>query len=85
MSSHVSARDLISVCIITLLGAALAFAGGSGGLVRAEVPVFVLCAGLAFGLNWLVYVPSALARTEYYYDLTGGLTYLSVTGLAVVL
>ena len=85
MPSHVSARDLISVCIITLLGAALALAGGSGGLVRADVSVFIWCAGLAFGLNWLVYVPSALARTEHYYDLTGGLTYLSVTGLAVVL
>ena len=85
MPSHVSARDLISVCIITLLGAALAWAGGSGGLVRADVSVFVWCAGLAFGLNWLVYVPSALARTEHYYDLTGGLTYLSVTGLAVLL
>ena len=85
MPSHVSSRDLISVCIITLLGAALALAGGSGGLVRADLPVFVWCAGLAFGLNWLVYVPSALVRTEHYYDLTGGLTYLSVTGLAVVL
>ena len=85
MPSHVSARDLISVCIITLLGAALALAGGSGGLVRADGSVFTWCAGLAFGLNWLVYVPSALARTEHYYDLTGGLTYLSVTGLAVVL
>ena len=85
MPSHVSARDLISVCIITLLGAALALAGGSGGLVRADVSVFMWCAVLAFGLNWLVYVPSALARTEHYYDLTGGLTYLSVTGLAVVL
>ena len=85
MPSHVSARDLISVGIITLLGAALALAGGSGGLVRAEVSVFMWCGVLAFGLNWLVYVPSALARTEHYYDLTGGLTYLSVTGLAVVL
>ena len=85
MATNVSARDLLSVCIITLLGTALALAGGSGGLVRADVPVFGWCAGLAFGLNWLVYVPSALARTEHYYDLTGGLTYLSVTGLAVVL
>ena len=85
MPSHVSARDLISVSSITLLGAALALAGGSGGLVCADVSVFIWCAGLAFGLNWLVYVPSALARTEHYYDLTGGLTYLSVTGLAVVL
>ena len=85
MPSHVSARDLISVCIITLLGAALALAGGSGGLVRADVSVLSGAAGLAFGMNWLVYVPSALARTEHYYDLTGELTYLSVTGLAVVL
>ena len=85
MPSRVSVRDLISVCIITLLGVTLALAGGSGGLARADIPVFIWCAGLAFGLNWLVYVPSALARTEHYYDLTGGLTYLSVTGLAVVL
>ena len=85
MPIQASARDLLSVCIITLLGIALALAGGSGGLVQAGVPVFMWCAGLAFGLNWLVYVPSAFARTEHYYDLTGGLTYLSVTGLAVVL
>lgn len=85
MPIQASARDLLSVCIITLLGFALALAGGSGGLVWADVPVFVWCAGLAFGLNWLVYVPSAFARTEHYYDLTGGLTYLSVTGLAVLL
>ena len=85
MPTHVSARDLISVFIITLLGTTLALAGGSDGLVRADVPVFLWCAILAFGLNWLVYVPSAVARTEHYYDLTGGLTYLSVTGLAVVL
>ena len=85
MPIQASARDLLSVCIITLLGIALALAGGSGGLVWADVPVFVWCAGLAFGLNWLVYVPSAFARTEHYYDLTGGLTYLSVTGLAVLL
>ena len=85
MPIQASARDLLSVCIITLLGIALALAGGSGGLVQANVPVFMWCAGLAFGLNWLVYVPSAFARTEHYYDLTGGVTYLSVTGLAVVL
>ena len=85
MPIQASARDLLSVCIITLLGIALALAGGSGGLVQADASVFMWCAGLAFGLNWLVYVPSAFARTEHYYDLTGGLTYLSVTGLAVVL
>jgi len=85
MPFQVLARDLLSILIITVLGMTLALAGGSGGLVRANVPVFLWCAGLAFGLNWLVYIPSALARTEHYYDLTGGLTYLSVTALAAVL
>ncbi len=85
MPLPVPVRDFLSVCIITILGAALALAGGAGGLVLADVPVFIWCAAVAFGLNWLVFVPSALARTEHYYDLTGGLTYVSLTGLAVVM
>ena len=85
MPLPVPARDLLSVCIITILGVGLALAGGAGGILRADVPVFLWCAAVAFGLNWLAFVPSALARTEHYYDLTGGVTYLSLTGLAVVM
>ena len=38
---------------------------------------------IAFAVNWLVFIPSAVFRTEKFYDLTGTLTYLAVTGFAV--
>ena len=33
----------------------------------------------------MVFIPSALARTEHFYDLTGGITYITVTAVAVYL
>lgn len=83
MTSSSSVRDLLTALFITFVGGCLALAGGSGGLDCGGVSIFLWCAALAFALNWIVYVPSAFARTEHYFDLTGGLTYLSVTALAV--
>ncbi len=42
-------------------------------------------AAIAYVVNWLVFVPSYLARTEHYFDLTGSLTYITVTCVALVL
>ncbi len=47
--------------------------------------MFALCVGLAYAINWAVFVPSFLARTETYFDLTGALTYLTVTAVALAL
>ena len=47
--------------------------------------VFAIAAVLAYVINWAVFVPSYLARTETYFDLTGSATYVSlilVTSLA---
>jgi steroid 5-alpha reductase family enzyme len=40
---------------------------------------------LAFAINWLAFIPAALKSTERYYDLTGGITYITVTVVAVIL
>lgn len=45
----------------------------------------VPCTSLAFGIQGLVAVPSIVARTERYYDLSGSLTYLSCTALSLAL
>jgi steroid 5-alpha reductase family enzyme len=34
-------------------------------------------------VQWIVYIPSQLAKTEHFYDLTGSLTYISVTLFAL--
>lgn len=71
------------VCVV--LGAGLAWAGGQDGAEAGGIAVFSLCVAAAFVVNWIVFVPSWFAHTEKYFDLTGSLTYLSVTGLALLL
>ena len=53
-----------------------------GGLVYAGTPVsnsplLAQAALLIFGIQVLMFLPSYWAQTEHFYDLTGGLTYLS--------
>ena len=40
--------------------------------------MLVEAALLIFGIQLIVFIPSYLAQTEHFYDLTGGITYLSV-------
>ena len=49
------------------------------------IPVFALLVVVAFLVQWLAFVPAFLLQTEKFYDLTGSLTYLTVTVLALVL
>jgi steroid 5-alpha reductase family enzyme len=81
--SNVQALGAIVIALV--VGGLVAWAGSTGGDRWQGLPVFAICAFLAFAVNWLVFVPSAIARTEKFYDLTGGLTYLTVTLVAVSL
>ena len=40
---------------------------------------------LAFLIQWIAYIPAYVFQTEKFYDLTGSLTYLSVTWYALIL
>jgi len=63
-----------------LIGAALALAGSQGSVAAfGGVPLFAVCVAVVFLIQWVAYVPSALAKTEKYYDLTGSLTFAVVT------
>ena len=76
-------RSAIVFLIATSLGLGFAWVIGREGVYWRGVPVHFLCALLAFGVNWLAFVPSALARSEKVYDLVGSLTYLTVTVTAL--
>ena len=60
-------------------------AGSTGSTEVGPVSVFALCGFLAYAINWLVFVPSNLAKTEHYFDLTGSATYVTVVLVAIVL
>lgn len=68
-----------------VVAALVAVAISDGGDRAGGLSVAVICAIVAFAINWIVYIPSFLAKTEHYFDLTGALTYLTVIVLSLVL
>jgi len=74
---------LIAFPILILVGALVALAGSQGGATLGGVPVFAIAVGLAFLIQWLVFIPAYLFQTEKFFDLTGSITYISVVGVAV--
>jgi steroid 5-alpha reductase family enzyme len=75
----------LGVVVSVLAGVGIAWAGSQGGATVAGIPVFALCVGLAFLIQWLVFVPAYLLQSERFFDLTGSITYISVTAIAVLL
>lgn len=80
-----SVQSLVGVVVSVVLGGLVAWAGGSGAATVGPVSVVVLCAVIAYGINWVAFVPAYLGQTERFYDLTGTLTYLTVVVVALVL
>ena len=74
---------LIAFPIVVLIGYLVALAGSQGGTLFGGVPTFMLAVGLAYLIQWLVFIPSYFFQTEKFFDLTGSLTYISVITVAV--
>ncbi len=78
-------RSVIGIAVAIFIGALVALAGSDGSTTTGWMPVFALCALLAYAINWLVFIPSNQRKTEHYFDLTGSATYLTVVAVAVLL
>jgi len=76
-------QQIATILAVVATGAAVAWAGSQGGGAAGGWPVFAICAGFCFGLNWLAFVPSYVGQTEHYFDLTGSLTYVGTLALAL--
>ncbi len=74
---------LIAFPVLILIGFLFALAGSQGGTSVFGVPLFALLVGLAYLIQWLVFIPSYLLQTEKFFDLTGSITYISVITIAL--
>ncbi len=54
-----------------------------GGHIAAGIPLFTLCIALAFIIQWIAFIPAFTQKTEAFYDLTGGISYLTVVLVAI--
>ena len=75
---NINVQSIFGISVALFLGAAVAFAGSQGGASFNGMPVFVICGLLAFGMNWLGYIPSYIAQTEHYYDFMGSFIFFSI-------
>ncbi len=80
-----SGQAIGAIVAAVAIGALVAWAGSTGTKSAAGIGIHWWVAAVAFGVNWIAFVPSYLNRTEHYYDLVGSLTYLSTTLLAAFL
>ena len=78
-------KQYIGILITALLGLGVAVAGSQGGYQIGRIPVYALAIGLAFLIQWVVFIHAYLNKTEMYFDLTGSITYITVMIVAVVL
>ena len=78
-------NPLIALPIIVLVAIGIAWAGSQGGFSVSGIPIFALGVAVAFSIQILGFIAAYLLRTEKFYDLTGSITYISVTIMAVVL
>ena len=76
-------KRLVLLPISLMLVAGLGWAGSQNGAVLGPAPLFLLCSALALAIQWVVFVPAYLLSTERFYDLTGSLTYLTITAVAL--
>ena len=85
MAERTDRQIMVGTAVAIVVGALISWAGSDGGDRFGALPVFALCGALAFAVNWAAFIPAALKQTEHYYDLTGGITYITVTVVAVLL
>ncbi len=72
-------RALVGIPLVMVLGVGLALAGSHRGTAIGDLPLFALAVLTAFVVQWVAFVPAYLRQTETYFDLTGSVTYVTVT------
>ena len=77
---RLTAIVVLSVIIITAL---MVGAVGNNAVQLNGYSAVLWCAVICIGTQWLAWIPASIAKTERFYDLTGGLTYLAVVGFSL--
>ena len=71
---------VISVLIITSF---IVIAVDDNSVSLNDYSAVLYSAAICLGIQWLAWIPASLAKSERYYDLTGGLTYVIVVGFTL--
>ena len=73
----------IVVASTFIIAGLIVSAVGNKSVSLSGYSAVLYCAVLCIGVQWLAWIPASMAKTERFYDLTGGLTYLIVVGFSL--
>lgn len=76
--------SIVGIIVSVAVGVLVSLAGSDGSAKVGSTAVFALCGALAYVINWVAFVPSNIAKTEHYFDLTGSITYITVVIVAAL-
>jgi len=80
--SPASFRSMAIGLVAASVGLGFAYVAGSNSVEVAGLSAVLVCALVAVAVNWLAFIPAAIARTDRFYDSIGALTYLSAIAVA---
>lgn len=83
--SRTNRSALITIIIVLIIGALVAFAGAQGSAAVGGIPLFVIAVAAAFLIQVIVFIPAMALRSEKFFDLTGASTFTLISiGLLVL-
>lgn len=56
---------------------------GNNSIMLNGYSAVMYCAIICIGIQWLAWIPASIGKTERFYDLAGGLTFLTVVGFSL--
>ena len=78
-------KDYFNIIIIICFASIIALGGSHNSMTYNGYPILFFCLSASFLVHWIIFIPSFLAKTEKFYDITGTLAYLITLYLASVL
>jgi len=77
-------NSILATMVSIILGALMALIGSQNSIMLNGYPLFAVCAAIGFLLHWIMFLPAYIYQTEHYFDLTGSISYLTVTIFAII-
>ncbi len=77
-------KSLIGSLLAVLVGVGVGIAGSQGGAQLGGISLMLLAVAGAYLIQWIAFVIAYRLKTEKFYDLTGAITYISLTTLLVL-
>ena len=68
----------VFIIVVLMVGAV-----GNNSVILNGYSAVLYCAVICIGIQWIVWIPASIGKTERFYDLTGGLTYLTVVAFSL--